>query len=260
MKGGNTKGLLVASFGTTHDDTREKTIDQIEKKLGENFPEYKLYSGWTSKIVSKKTGHATVSEALGSMQNDGIRDIVVVPTHLMMANEYEKLMDIIEEYKDKFESILVGKPILSDEKMILWTADFIAANYEKMECGNDEAYILAGHGTDNSENKVYGLLQERLEESGYKNILIGTFEAKPSIEDILAELKSREDIKKLHIAPFLIVAGTHANEDLWGDEEDSWRQIFLSKGYEVITHKEALGEFEEIHKMFVDRTRELINY
>lgn len=248
------KAILVVSFGTTFKETREKTIGAIERCIQEAYPEYSVRRCFTSGMIIsrlfKRDGLKidNPEEAFQKAAGEGIREIVVQPTHLMDGNEYNKLMAVAENYKDKFEKMTVGAPLLTDEEDFGIIADAIL-NHLPVQ-GEKCAVLLMGHGTDAPSNAVYRRMEECLHKAGAKDHYIATVEGEPEIDDVLPILKEK-GYEKVILSPFMIVAGDHATNDLAGDEEDSWKSILVREGYEVGTVLRGIGEWEEVQKLFV---------
>lgn len=247
--------LLVVSFGTSFNDNRVASIGAVENALEEAFPDWSVRRGFTSQIiidhVKDRDGVAidNVTEALDRAVENGVKNLVVQPTHLMNGLEYDELMQTLAEYADVFENVAVGQPLLmSDddfavvEKAITdWTAEY--ANEET-------AMVFMGHGTEHEANAVYGTLQDKLTADGFDNYFIGTVEGTPSLDDVMA-LVEAGDYKKVVLSPLMIVAGDHANNDMAGDEDGAWKKTFEDAGYEVETLIRGLGENEAVQNLIV---------
>ena len=242
--------LLVVSFGTSFNDSRRLTIGAIEGSLAESFPDWSVRRGFTSQIiidhVLSRDGVAidNVSEALNRAADNGVKTLVVQPTHLMDGFEYNDLVDELAGFADAFEAIAVGEPLLSSEEDFAAVAEAIVQT----------AICFMGHGTEAESNGVYAKMQQVLSEAGYDNYFIGTVEAEPSVEDLLAAVQAG-DYKRVVLRPLMIVAGDHANNDMAGDEEDSWKSVFESAGYEVECVLSGLGELEAIRDLFVQHAQ-----
>lgn len=253
------KALLAVSFGTSVNETREKTIDKIEEDMRSDNPDASFYRAWTSKMIIRKLEKRdnqkidTVREAMERMIRDGVTDLIVQPTHIINGIETDLMKEDVLSYREQFQSIRFGDPLLTSTEdneeairafMSEWTA-----------LPKDEALILMGHGTPHYANAVYAALDYTFKDLGYPNVFIGTVESYPSVPSLLKNLKSFCP-KKVHLAPFMIVAGDHATNDMAGDEPDSWKNQFESAGYEVECHLKGLGEYEGIRKIFLRHIRE----
>ena len=251
--------LLVVSFGTSFNDSRRLTIGAIEGSLAESFPDWSVRRGFTSQIiidhVLSRDGVAidNVSEALNRAADNGVKTLVVQPTHLMDGFEYNDLVDELAGFADAFEAIAVGEPLLSSEEDFAAVAEAIVQATAEYDDG-ETAICFMGHGTEAESNGVYAKMQQVLSEAGYDNYFIGTVEAEPSVEDLLEAVQAG-DYKRVVLRPLMIVAGDHANNDMAGDEEDSWKSVFESAGYEVECVLSGLGELEAIRDLFVQHAQ-----
>ena len=257
----NNKGILVVSFGTLHQETCAKTIGAIEDDLAKAFPERRFYSAWTSEFIIKKLKEKhgihrdSVSEALMRMKEDGITDLLVQPTHLLDGFENKKLEDLLQENAGLFETVRFGRPVLDSQEDAQRLAEVIAGEiYSNNISDSKTALVLMGHGSANDPqaNAVYMRLQECLTAMGLGEIVVGTVEGSPSLDDALALLdKNCAEINKAVITPLMIVAGNHAVKDMDGDQEDSWKNILRSKGFEVTTLIKGLGEYAGFRNMLI---------
>ena len=249
------KAILVVSFGTSHADTRQKTIDQIEEDIRSNYPEYLIYRAFTSKmiirILQQRDGIKilTVSEAMEQMKKDGISDVIIQPTHILNGIENDIMIEDANFYKREFNSIVFGAPLLHETKDY-WKV--INAFVKRLpELSENEAVVCMGHGTEHYTNASYAALDYMFKDQGYENIYIVTVEAYPSLNNIIKKLKEK-NYNKIILVPFMIVSGDHAKNDMAGDEEDSWKVILERKGFEVSCMLEGLGENPEIRKILLD--------
>lgn len=255
--------LLVVSFGTSFNDNRVATIGAIEDAMEKAFPDYSVRRGFTAQIiidhVQSRDGEVidNFGQALERAVDNGVKTLVVQPTHLMNGLEYNDVANELAEYTDAFENVVLGEPLLTSdedfaavEKAITeWTADYD---------DGETAIIFMGHGTEAESNAVYSKMQDKLKEDGYDNYFIGTVEAEPSLEDVL-ELVQAGDYKKVILEPLMIVAGDHANNDMAGDEEGAWKKTFEDAGYEVECLLRGLGENEAIQNLLVEHAQAAID-
>lgn len=255
--------LLVVSFGTSYNDNRRLAIGAIEEAVEKAFPEYSVRRGFTSQIIIdhvKKRDQAiidNIGEALGRAADNGVRNLVIQPTHLMNGLEYTDLINEVAEYSDSFEQVAVGEPLLTSEedfKTVMKALIEETAGYDDGET----AICFMGHGTEAASNQVYAKMQDMLKAAGHENYYIGTVEAAPTVEDVLASVK-KGSYKKVVLQPLMIVAGDHANNDMAGDEDDSWKTIFETEGYEVTCILRGLGEIEAIRQLFVEHAQAAVN-
>ena len=251
--------LLVVSFGTSYNDSRRLTIGAVEKAVEEAFPEYSVRRAFTSQIIidhiKSRDGVAidNVREALERAADNGVKKLVIQPTHLMNGLEYTDLVNEAAEYSDAFERVAVGEPLLtSDEdfQAVMEAVTDATAEYDDGET----AICLMGHGTEAESNQVYAKMQEVLSGAGYDNYFVGTVEAEPDLEDVLAAVQAG-DYKKVVLMPLMVVAGDHANNDMAGDEEDSWKTVFENAGYDVTCLVKGLGELTAIQQLFAEHAR-----
>ena len=197
-----------------------------------------------------------VGEALARAEKNGVKNLVIQPTHLMNGLEYTDLVNEVAEYSDAFDQVAVGQPLLTSEddfKAVIKVITEATAQYD-----DETAICFMGHGTEAESNQVYSKMQEMLTEAGYKNYYVGTVEAAPSLDDVLAMVQAG-DYKRVVLEPLMIVAGDHANNDMAGDEEDSWKTTFENAGYEVTCLVRGLGEMEGIQQIFVEHARAAVD-
>ena len=254
------KELLVVSFGTSYNDNRRFAIGAIENAMEKSLQEYSVRRAFTSQIIidhvnkRDKVKIDNVKEALDRAVNNGVKSIVIQPTHIMDGFEYQDLKEEVAGYGDAFESIAIGKPLLSSDEDFKTVMDIITDVTAQYDDG-ETAICFMGHGTEAKANGVYEKMQKLLIENGKTNYFIGTVEAKPTLEDVLEKVKEG-NYKKVVLRPLMIVAGDHANNDMAGDEEDSWKSTFEAAGFEVECVLEGLGQLEGIQNLFVKHAKE----
>ena len=247
--------LLVVSFGTSFNDSRRLTIGSIEKALADAFPEYGTRRAFTSQIiidhVKDRDGEVidNVGEALERAVNNGVKTLVVQPTHLMNGLEYDELTENIAGYADAFEKVVIGEPLLTSDEDFNTVAEAIVAATKEYDDGKT-AICFMGHGTEAESNGIYEKMQSVLAGMGEKNYFIGTVEATPSLDDVIAMVKEG-NYERVVLEPLMVVAGDHANNDMAGDDPDSWKSAFEAEGYEVIPILRGLGELEEVQNLYV---------
>lgn len=256
------KAILAVSFGTSHNDTREVTIDAIEKDMQAAFPEYPLYRAWTSKMIINKVNKRdhvhidTVKEAMEKMRADGITDVLVQPTHVINGIENDIMKEEALSYREDFHSISFGDPLLTSEQDNREVLEAVAEEFSWLK--EDEVLVLMGHGTTHYANSIYAALDYTFKDKGHKNIFLGTVEAYPSMESIM-KLVRKYAPSKVVLAPFMIVAGDHAKNDMAGDDPESWYSQFKEAGYEVEAVIKGLGEYPGIRKILVNHLKLLEN-
>ena len=199
-----------------------------------------------------------VEEALDRTVADGIKTLVVQPTHLMNGYEYTDLADALKDYEDKFDQVVMGAPLLTsdaDYDAVVAAITDHTASYDDGET----AICFMGHGTEADSNTVYATMQEKLTAAGFENYYVGTVEATPSLDDVIAAVKEKGTYKKVVLEPLMVVAGDHANNDMAGDEDDSWKSTFEKEGFEVECILEGLGQNEAIQQVYVQHTQDAID-
>ncbi|MGM9616856.1 sirohydrochlorin cobaltochelatase [Butyricicoccus sp.] len=251
--------LLVLSFGTSFNDSRRLNIGAIESDLEKAFPDYSVRRGFTANIVIDHVQNRDgikiddVDEAMNRAVDNNVKNLVIQPTHLMNGLEYQELEEQVAQYADAFDKIAIGKPLLTSEDdfkrveqaLVDWTSEYD---------DGETAICFMGHGTEAESNEVYQKMQDLLTADGHDNYFVGTVEASPSLEDVLAKVKAGS-YKRVVLEPLMVVAGDHANNDMAGEEEDSWKTTFEDAGYEVTCLLRGLGENEAIRQIYVEHAQ-----
>ena len=251
--------LLVVSFGTSYNDSRRLTVGAIENALEEAFPEYSVRRGFTSQIIIDHLKSRddvdidNMGEALNRAADNGVKTLVIQPTHLMNGLEYNDLVNEAAEFSDAFGQVAVGEPLLTSDADFEAVIAAITEDTAEFDDG-ETAICFMGHGTEADSNGVYAKMQEMLAAAGYENYYVGTVEAEPTLDDVLAAVEAGE-YTKVVLQPLMIVAGDHANNDMAGDEEGTWKNAFEEAGYEVTCRLKGLGEMEAIQKIFVEHAQ-----
>lgn len=251
--------LLVVSFGTSFNDSRRLTVGAIENAMEEAFPDYAVRRGFTSQIiidhVKSRDNIAidNVTEALDRAVDNGVKTLVIQPTHLMNGLEYKDLVDEVAGYSYSFEQVAVGEPLLTSDADFEAVMKAITEDTAEFDDG-ETAICFMGHGTEAESNEVYQKMQETLKAAGHDNYFVGTVEAAPTLDDVLEAVKAGE-YKKVVLQPLMIVAGDHANNDMAGDEDGSWKKAFEDAGYEVECRLSGLGEMPAIQQIFVEHAK-----
>lgn len=254
----NKKAILAVSFGTSHNDTREVTIDAIEKDMKDAFPDYALYRAWTSKMIIRKLksrDHVhihTVKEAMEQMRTDGITDVLVQPTHVINGIENDLMKEDALSHRDDFHSISFGDPLLTSEQDSLDVIQAVVDEFPDLD--PEDALVFMGHGTTHYANSIYAALDYTFKDRGFKNIFLGTVEAYPSMETLMKMVKEYNP-RKVILAPFMIVAGDHAKNDMAGDDPESWYNQFKAAGFDTEARFKGLGEYTGIRKILVEHLR-----
>ena len=253
------KVILVVSFGTSYDDSREKTIGAVERAAAAAFPDYEVRRAFTSRMILRKLKErglvfADVEEALIQAAKDGVNTLVVQPTHLMNGYEYTALAGKVESYRDRFETVVLGGPLLMEEEDFAPAAAALRKEVSPYIDGKT-AFCYMGHGTESSSNRVYLRLQEEISGLGCDDCYIGTVEAEPSLDTVLRLLKEKKSYRRVVVKPLMVVAGDHANQDMAGEGEDSWKSRLEEEGYTVQCILRGLGENPGIQALYVDHAR-----
>ncbi len=251
--------ILAVSFGTSHEDTRLKTIDMIENDFRKAFPDLPVYRAWTSKMIIKKLkvrDHIhifTVKEAMEQMAADGITHVIIQPTHVINGIENDQMKEDALSFKETFQSIVFGTPLLTTEEDK--DAVIQAVTHAFAQLKKEQALVFMGHGTSHYANSIYAALDYAFKEKGYKNFFMGTVEAYPGLDHVRS-LVLEYGPEEVILTPFMIVAGDHAKNDMSGDEENSWLRQFQKDGYQTKALIKGLGEYKEIRQLFVKHVKD----
>ena len=262
------KAILVVSFGTTYADTRKVTTDAVEAKIKAAFPEYDVRHAFTSRIIIKKLAERdglvvdTEKQALEKLKAEGYKEIVIQPLHVEAGDEYSKLMRVVDKYEKSFDKVSVGRPILyytgqEGEKPDDYAIAINALQDQLPKLGKNEAVGLMGHGGVNPSNTAYAALQLKLQDAGLKNVFVFTVEGYPTYENMVTALKANK-IKKITLMPFMLVAGDHAQNDMAGDEKDSFKSQLTAAGFQVEAYIHGLGENKGIQDIYVQHVKDAI--
>ena len=277
--------ILVVSFGTSFNDSRATDIGGIEKAIQAANPDWSVRRAFTAQIiinhVQARDGEKidNMDQALQRAVDNGVKNLVVQPTHLMHGAEYDELTAAVEEYKDKFESVKIAEPLLgevgADATVInadkaavaeAITAEAVKdAGFDSLDAVKEDgtAFVFMGHGTSHTAKVSYSQMQTQMEQLGYDNVFIGTVEGEPedtSCEAVIEKLKEA-GYKKVILRPLMVVAGDHANNDMAGDDDDSWKSQFEASGAfdSIDTQIAGLGEIQAIQQLYVAHTQAAID-
>ena len=248
--------ILVVSFGTSYNDNRELSIGAVEADIQAAYPDWEVRRAFTAQtiidILAERDGIQTdnVTEAMERLVADGVKKVVLQPTHLMHGYEYDDVMTEIAPYIGQFDSFAVGEPLLSSIEDYEGVIDALLAENENVG-SEDVALVYMGHGTEHFANAVYSQLQAMMHAEGYENAFVGTVESFPTVDDMLSQV-AEFGASKVILQPLMVVAGDHANNDMAGDEEDSWKTAFTEAGYEVECVIEGLGQNPAIRAIYVE--------
>ena len=277
--------LLVVSFGTSFNDSRTADIGGIEKALQTAYPDWSVRRAFTAQIIINHVQARddekidNMDQALQRAVDNGVKNLVVQPTHLMHGAEYDELTEAVEGYKDKFESVTIAEPLLGevgdsddavndDKKAVaeaITTEAVKTAGYDDLDAAEADgtAFVFMGHGTSHTAKISYSQMQSQMNDLGYKNVFIGTVEGKPedtACEAVIEKIKEA-GYKKVVLRPLMVVAGDHANNDMAGDDEDSWKSQFEASGAfdKIDTQIAGLGEISTIQDLYVAHTKAAID-
>ena len=255
--------LLVVSFGTSFNGSRAADIKGIEDALQAAYPDWSVRRAFTAQIIIdklKKRDGITIdnmTEALDRCVEDGVKEIVVQPTHLMAGLEYADVKDELDKYADKFDKISLGDPLLTSDDDYKKVAAAIKENMASFDDGKT-ALCLMGHGTEADSNADYAKMQEVFKNEGLTQFFVGTVEAEPTCEDVIAAA-SAAGYKKAVLAPFMVVAGDHANNDMADETDpDSWAAKFVAAGFEVTCLLQGLGQNAAVDDIYVSHVDDAI--
>lgn len=253
--------LLVVSFGTSFNDNRRLTVGAIEAAMEKAFPDSSVRRGFTADIiiehVNRRDGVVidNVTEALERAKKNSVKNLLVQPTHLMNGYEYGDLVEELKKYSKDFESIKIGAPLLTSDEDFARTAQAMVDATASYDDGKT-AICYMGHGTEAASNGIYAKMQKILTDAGRSSYFIGTVEAEPTVEDVLKLVKAGK-YERVVLRPMMIVAGDHANNDMAGDDADSWKSAFEANGFEgkVICEVKGLGELEAVQQLLIDHAK-----
>lgn len=277
--------ILVVSFGTSFNDSRVADIKGIEDALQEAFPDWSVRRAFTAQIiinhVQARDGEYidNMDQALDRAVANGVKNLIIQPTHLMHGAEYDELMEAVEAYQGQFETVKVAEPLLGEvgtdatvingDKAVvaeaITTEAVKGAGYDSLDAAKEDgvAFVFMGHGTSHTAKVSYSQMQTQMGELGYDNVFIGTVEGEPEETacEAVIDAVAQAGYKKVILRPLMVVAGDHANNDMAGDDEDSWKSIFTASGKfdSVDTQITGLGSIDAIQQLYVAHTKDVIN-
>lgn len=255
--------LLVVSFGTSFNDSRRLTIGAIEDTLEKAFPDYSVRRGFSANIiidhVQRRDGILIddIEASLKRAEDNGVKTLVVQPTHLMNGLEYNDIVKEVGAHADAFDKVVFGEPLLTSDEDFKRVEEAIVDWTKEYDDGKT-AICFMGHGTEAESNAVYQKMQDLLTADGHTNYFVGTVEATPSLDDVLEQVK-KGGYERVVLEPLMVVAGDHANNDMAGDEEDSWKSVFEAEGFKVECLLRGLGENETIRQIYADHAKAAID-
>lgn len=277
--------LLVVSFGTSFNDSRAADIKGIEDAIQAAYPDWSVRRAFTAQIIINHV-QARDGEKIDNMEQameravaNGVKNLVVQPTHLMHGAEYDEMMEMVDSYRDKFESVAIAEPLLgevgSDATVINADKEAVAkaitaeavktAGFDSLDAAaaDGTAFVFMGHGTSHTAKVSYSQMQAQMNALGYKNVFIGTVEGEPEetdCENVIEAVKAA-GYTKVVLRPLMVVAGDHANNDMAGDDEDSWKSQFEASGEfdSVDCQIAGLGEIADIQQLYVAHTKAAVD-
>ena len=275
--------LLVVSFGTSFNDSRVADIKGIEDALQAAYPDWSVRRAFTAQIIinhiQARDGEKidNMDQALERAVANGVKNLVVQPTHLMHGAEYDEMCEAIEAYRDKFESVAIAEPMLgevgSDATVINTDKEAVAkaiaaaavadAGFESLDAAKDAgtAFVFMGHGTAHVAKVTYSQMNTQMQQLGYENVFIGTVEGEPeetACEAVIEAVKAA-GYTNVVLRPLMVVAGDHANNDMAGSEDDSWKTMFEAAGFTVDCQIAGLGEIADVQALYVAHTKAAID-
>ena len=277
--------ILVVSFGTSFNDSRVSDIKGIEDALQEAYPDWSVRRAFTAQIIINHVQARdaeyidNMDQALDRAVANGVKNLVIQPTHLMHGAEYDELMEAVEAYQDQFETVKVAEPLLgevgTDATVINTDKAVVAeaitteavkdAGYDSLDAAKEDgvAFVFMGHGTSHTAKVSYSQMQTQMGELGYDNVFIGTVEGEPEETacEAVIDAVAQAGYTKVILRPLMVVAGDHANNDMAGDDEDSWKSMFTASGKfdSVDTQITGLGSIDAIQQLYVAHTKDVIN-
>lgn len=256
--------ILVVSFGTSYPSTRYITIGAIECAIRERYPEYDVRRAFTAQtiidILKERDSIVVdnIEEALERCVSDGVTELIVQPTHLMAGLEYTDLANALASYQDKFETVSLGAPLLTSEQDYSEAATAIADDMARFDDGQT-AIVLMGHGTEAASNQDYTTMQQTFDAQGLTQYFVGTVEASPTCEDVIAAAQAA-GYSKAVLRPFMVVAGDHANNDMANaDDAESWAAKFTAAGFQTQSVIEGIGQIAAVDEIYVRHVQEAID-
>ena len=277
--------ILVVSFGTSFNNSRAADIKGIEDAIQAAYPDWSVRRAFTAQIiinhVQARDGEKidNMEQALERAVANGVKNLVVQPTHLMHGAEYDEMMEMVDSYRDKFESVAIAEPLLgevgSDATVINADKEAVAkaitaeavktAGFDSLDAAAEDgtAFVFMGHGTSHTAKVSYSQMQSQMNALGYKNVFIGTVEGEPeetACENVIEAVKAA-GYTKVVLRPLMVVAGDHANNDMAGDDEDSWKSQFEASGEfdSVDCQIAGLGEVADIQQLYVAHTKAAVD-
>ena len=275
--------LLVVSFGTSYNDSRVNDIKSIEDALQEAYPDWSVRRAFTAQIIinhiQARDGEKidNMTQALERAVANGVKNLVVQPTHLMHGAEYDEMCAAIDDYRDNFDSVSIAEPLLgevgSDATVInadkeavakaITAAAVEASGFDSLEAAKEAgaAFVLLGHGTAHVARVSYSQMSTQMQQLGYENVFIGTVEGEPeetACESVIEKVQAA-GYTTVILRPLMVVAGDHANNDMAGSDDDSWKPMFEDAGFTVDCQIAGLGGIADIQTLYIAHTQAAID-
>ena len=275
--------LLVVSFGTSYNDSRVNDIKSIEDALQEAYPDWSVRRAFTAQIIinhiQARDGEKidNMTQALERAVANGVKNLVVQPTHLMHGAEYDEMCAAIDDYRDNFDSVSIAEPLLgevgSDASVInadkeavakaVTAAAVEASGFDSLEAAKEAgaAFVLLGHGTAHVARVSYSQMSTQMQQLGYENVFIGTVEGEPeetACESVIEKVRAA-GYTTVILRPLMVVAGDHANNDMAGSDDDSWKPMFEDAGFTVDCQIAGLGGIADIQALYIAHTQAAID-
>lgn len=254
------RGIIVVSTGTSDEKAIKLSIEAVENKISNFYSNWEVSRAFTSEDIIKKFRSEsniiidTVEEALIKMINKDIQYVIVQPLHIIPGSEYEKIIELVKKYKNKFVDIKLGRPVIYYEEDFKKAVEALESQIPVMD--KDEAVVLVGHGTKHKSNIYYKKLQDEINKEGIK-VYVATLGEYPSIYDIIPKLKE-DNIKKIILMPYMLVFGGHGKKDIAGDREDSCKSLLEKEGFKVSLYMHGMGENENYQEIYVQHIKDAI--
>lgn len=255
------KAIIVVSFGTSYPETRRKTIEAIENDVRAAYPDALVLRAFTSNFIRRKIERVEgehildTKEALDHCLALGIPEVYLLSTHLLPGHEYNDVIDVCAEYADKFEELHMVPPVMNTASDIRVFADVIDDIVDRGDA--DDVTVFMGHGTSHVVDNRYDELDKALKDLARVDIIIGTVEGQRDFDYVLDQLAQKK-VGLIYLLPLMVVAGDHAQNDMAGDEDDSWLSMLRENGYAVRAVLKGLGEFKEMRQLWLRKLHDTI--
>lgn len=254
------RAILLVSFGSSYRAMREKTLDCLEKEIASTYPSCKVYTAFTStriletiKVAGEKQVNS-VEGALQAMMEEGIEHVYIQPTFIIKGLQYQEMVEQVGCYSNAFHQVRIGNPLLTtiqDYKKVI--ATFTSTHHFPA----DEGVVCMGHGSEEAMSVSFAALDYMFKEEGYDQYYVATIKSYPSITQVVKQLKKKA-YRKIHLYPFMLIAGYHAQMDMTGKAEKAWKTLLEKEGYEVESQLIGLGEYEGIRQLYIAHIAEMM--